>query len=146
MSDETFREHTDAWTDRLINSFPYILEKSCRRVPDFGAIGQWLGQIGSEERVLVVEIFHGRFVTAEDIKRLNSCMISIRHKMGEWERENTSETDTFIMRFIVEKLDDLTGEESSRFADADLEFARRTLGNSDIAIVLRELDGESFYH
>ena len=117
-----------------------------RRVPDFGAIAHCLGQIGSEERVLMVEIFHGRLVTAEDIKCLDSCMISITDRMGEREREHTSETDTFIMRFIVEKLDNLTGKESSRFADADLEFARRALGNSDIAIVLRELDSESFCH
>lgn len=49
------------------------------------------------------------------------------------------------MRFIAEELNDLTSEKSCRFADTDLELTRRTLGDSDIAIVFRELDGESFY-
>jgi hypothetical protein len=49
------------------------------------------------------------------------------------------------MRFIIEKIDDLTGEKGCCFADADFEFTRGTLGDCNIAIILGELDGESFY-
>jgi hypothetical protein len=58
--------------------------------------------------------------------------------------EDTSETDTLIMRFILEELDDLTSEKSCRLSDADSELTRRTFGDGDIAIVFRELDGEGF--
>ena len=55
---------------------------------------------------------------------------------------NTSEASTLIMRSVAQKVDDLTSLELSRFANANLELTRRTLGDSDVAIILWELDGE----
>jgi hypothetical protein len=45
-------------------------------IPNFGAVSNGLRQIGGEEGILVVEIFHRRFVTAEDIKRLDGYIRS----------------------------------------------------------------------
>jgi hypothetical protein len=49
------------------------------------------------------------------------------------------------MRFLVEEIDDLPGEERCGSTNADLEFARRTFGDSNITIVFRKLDGKGFY-
>jgi hypothetical protein len=61
-------------------------------------------------------------------------------------RGSTSHTDALIVRLLVEKVDDLTSKESSSSANADLELARRTLGDSDVTIVFRKLDGKGFYN
>jgi hypothetical protein len=57
----------------------------------------------------------------------------------------TSETHAFVMRLVVEKVENLACKELTGLADADLELAGRTFGNSDIAIVFGKADGEGFY-
>jgi hypothetical protein len=49
------------------------------------------------------------------------------------------------MRLVVEKVDNLACKELTGLADTDLELPRRTFGNSDVAIVFGETDGEGFY-
>jgi hypothetical protein len=85
----------------------------------------------------VIEVLHGRFMTAEDVKRLDGY---ISKEIGR-----TSETHAFIMGLVVEKVDYLSCKELTGFANADLEFARGTFGNGNVAIVFRETDGEGFY-
>ena len=59
---------TDSRADGLVDPLPKILIALDGGIPDFSAVANGLGHVGSEERVLVVEIFHGGLVTAEDGK------------------------------------------------------------------------------
>jgi hypothetical protein len=45
----------------------------------------------------------------------------------------------------MEEIENLTSEELTSLADADLELTGRTFGHSDGTIVFGELDGEGFY-
>jgi hypothetical protein len=60
-------------------------------IPDFAAISNSLRQVGSEEGVLVGEQLHRRFVTTEDVKRLDGysqrvCEIEIpvKRMLSSW--------------------------------------------------------------
>lgn len=59
---------------------------------------------------------------------------------------HTSEAHAFIVRFVNEELEDLLGHELTRFTNTDRKFARRTFGDSDVAVVLRELHGKGSYN
>jgi hypothetical protein len=50
------------------------------------------------------------------------------------------------MRFLVEKVDDLTSKEGGSSANTDLELARRAFGDGDVTIIFWELDGKGFYN
>jgi hypothetical protein len=67
---------------------------------------------------------------------------SVNAQMKDREGGNASETSTLIVRSVIEKVDNLTSLELSRLTNADLELARRTFGDSNVAIILGELDGE----
>ena len=56
--------------------------------------------------------------------------------------ENTSEATALIVRFVAQKIDDLTRLKLPGFANADLELARRAFGDSYIPVIFGELDGE----
>jgi hypothetical protein len=50
---------------------PFLPLEFVMDIPNFGAVSDSLRQVGGEKGILVVEIFHRRLVTAEDIKRLD---------------------------------------------------------------------------
>jgi len=58
-----------------------------RELPDFTTVADGLGQVAGEEGVLVIEEFHGRLVTAEDVKRLDCYRHQQRTRGGKRVRE-----------------------------------------------------------
>jgi len=55
---------------------------------------------------------------------------------------NTSEAHAFIVRFVDEELEDLLGHELTRFTNTDRKFTRRTFRDSDVTVILGELDSK----
>jgi hypothetical protein len=72
---------TDSRADGLVDSLPEMSVALDGEIPDFSAVTNGLGHVGSEERVLVIEIFHGRLVTAEDVKCLDGYIRPQRHEI-----------------------------------------------------------------
>ena len=62
------------------------------------------------------------------------------------EGRGTSEAHAFIMRFVDDELNNLPGHELTRFTNTDRKFTRRTFGDSDVAVILGELDGKGSYN
>ena len=50
------------------------------------------------------------------------------------------------MRFVVEEVDNLPGHELTRLANTNRKLAGRTFGDSNITVILGELDGEGTYN
>lgn len=50
------------------------------------------------------------------------------------------------MRFVDKELHNLPGHELTRFTNTDRKFTRRTFGDSDVAVILRKLDGKGAYN
>ena len=70
--------------------------------------------------------FHRGFVTTENIERLDGYRLIRSKVMGTC----TGKPNTLIMRFIIEKIDDLTSEKRPNFTNADFELTRRSFGDS----------------
>ena len=54
-----------------------------RELPDFTTVADGLGQVAGEEGVLVIEEFHGRLVTAEDVECLDGYPDQRRTREGK---------------------------------------------------------------
>jgi len=72
--------------------------------------------------------------------------ISLEENSGRGRGKDTSEADALIVRFVDEELDNFLGHQLAGFTNTDRKFARRTFGDSDVAIIFGELDGIGFYH